>query len=110
MPTRGRRATGVEYVYNARVRPETSDTTSTRRIALATKLVVVSAGTFGSPAILERSGIGRGDVLAKHNIEQIVDLPGVGENYNGAPIIYRCIASFAHLGRRPLAHLRAIPG
>lgn len=35
----------------------------------------------GSPTILERSGIGRADVLKKAGVDQIVDLPGVGESY-----------------------------
>ncbi|KAF9036277.1 alcohol oxidase-like protein [Panaeolus papilionaceus] len=47
----------------------------------ATKLVVLSAGAFGSPAILERSGIGSARVLEPLGIPQVVDLPGVGENY-----------------------------
>ena len=49
----------------------------------ASRLVVVSAGAFGSPAILERSGIGSEEVLKKNGITQIVDLPGVGEHYMG---------------------------
>ncbi|KAK7436184.1 hypothetical protein VKT23_019260 [Stygiomarasmius scandens] len=50
--------------------------------ALATKMVVLSAGAFGSPAILERSGIGSSELLNKLRIPLLVDLPGVGENYN----------------------------
>lgn len=49
----------------------------------ASKLVVISAGAFGSPAILERSGIGAEAVLKQCGIEQRVNLPGVGENYRG---------------------------
>ena len=49
----------------------------------ANKLIVVSAGTFGSPNILERSGIGAPSVLEKINIQVLVDLPGVGENFQG---------------------------
>lgn len=45
--------------------------------------MVVSGGAFGSPAILERSGIGAKTVLEKYGIQQLVDLPGVGENYQG---------------------------
>ena len=60
--------------------PETHDTTRTVR---ATKLVIVSSGTFGSPAILERSGIGSKTTLGRHGIVQVVELPGVGENFVG---------------------------
>ncbi|KAF7424160.1 hypothetical protein PC9H_009463 [Pleurotus ostreatus] len=47
----------------------------------ATQLVVVSAGAFGSPAILQRSGIGPRSILTALEIPAVVDLPGVGENY-----------------------------
>ncbi|KAF9036275.1 GMC oxidoreductase-domain-containing protein [Panaeolus papilionaceus] len=49
--------------------------------ARAAKLVVLGAGAFGSPAILERSGIGSSRILKQLGILQLVDLPGVGENY-----------------------------
>ena len=45
--------------------------------------MVVSAGAFGSPAILERSGVGSKEVLDKNGVLQVVDLPGVGEHYMG---------------------------
>ena len=46
-------------------------------------MVVVSGGAFGSPAILERSGIGAKSVLEKLNIPIQVDLEGVGHDYQG---------------------------
>ena len=49
-----------------------------------TKLVVLSSGSLGTPGILERSGLGRKDVLEAVGVKQRVDLPGVGENYNGS--------------------------
>jgi choline dehydrogenase-like flavoprotein len=42
--------------------------------------IVLSAGAFGSPAILERSGIGDGRRLQELGIDTVADLPGVGEN------------------------------
>jgi choline dehydrogenase-like flavoprotein len=42
--------------------------------------VVLSAGAFGSPSILLRSGIGPEDELRAHGIEVQVALPGVGAN------------------------------
>jgi len=45
--------------------------------------VVVSAGSLGTPGILERSGIGGKQVLEGVGVKQRVDLPGVGENYHG---------------------------
>ncbi|OBZ67147.1 Alcohol oxidase [Grifola frondosa] len=72
------RAVGVEYLHNTRVRPGADNVP---HIARSKRLVVVSAGACGSPAILERSGIGGKDILEKHGIQSLVDLPGVGENY-----------------------------
>ncbi|CAI4212284.1 unnamed protein product [Parascedosporium putredinis] len=46
----------------------------------ASKEVVLSAGAIQSPVLLELSGIGAADVLSAAGIEQVVDLPGVGEN------------------------------
>ena len=42
--------------------------------------VILSAGAVGSPALLERSGIGRGERLQELGLETVRDLPGVGEN------------------------------
>ncbi len=41
---------------------------------------ILSAGTFGSPQILQRSGIGPLALLQQHGITPVQDLPGVGEN------------------------------
>ena len=46
----------------------------------ARKEVILSAGTVGSPHILQVSGIGNPEKLAKHGINIIHDLKGVGEN------------------------------
>ncbi|KAK3938553.1 GMC oxidoreductase [Diplogelasinospora grovesii] len=52
----------------------------TRRIT-ARKEVILSAGAIQSPNLLELSGVGQQPVLSAAGIPQIVDLPGVGENY-----------------------------
>ncbi len=44
----------------------------------ARKMVVLSSGTLGTPQILERSGVGNGDLLRQHGIKVVSDLPGVG--------------------------------
>ncbi|TDZ32385.1 Dehydrogenase citC [Colletotrichum spinosum] len=46
----------------------------------ASKEVILSAGTIQSPGLLELSGIGQASVLEAAGVEQIIDLPGVGEN------------------------------
>ncbi|KAF8262158.1 alcohol oxidase-like protein [Lactarius quietus] len=71
-------ATGIAYTLNPLFHPDGPRDTRTVR---ATKLVLVSAGAFGSPGILERSGIGAKDVLGRVGVKQRVDLPGVGKNY-----------------------------
>lgn len=47
----------------------------------ARKEVILSAGSIGSPNLLELSGVGQAEVLEAAGIEQVLDLPGVGENY-----------------------------
>jgi len=42
--------------------------------------VILSGGAFGSPQLLLLSGIGAKDKLEPHGIDQVHDLPGVGEN------------------------------
>lgn len=46
----------------------------------AKKEVILSAGSIGSPQILELSGIGNPDLLKKHDIEVLVANENVGEN------------------------------
>lgn len=42
--------------------------------------VILSAGAIGSPQILQLSGIGPAALLKQHDIQVVVDAPGVGEN------------------------------
>ena len=46
----------------------------------ANKEIILSAGAFGSPQIMLRSGIGANNELKAHGIETKLDLPGVGKN------------------------------
>jgi len=43
--------------------------------------VILSAGTFHTPTILQRSGIGPASFLADAGIPLVLDLPGVGSNF-----------------------------
>ncbi|KAF5723993.1 GMC oxidoreductase [Fusarium mundagurra] len=47
----------------------------------ARREVILSAGSIQSPGLLEMSGIGQAKVLAKAGVKQLLNLPGVGENY-----------------------------
>ncbi len=42
--------------------------------------VILSAGSIGSPQLLQLSGIGPSDLLRQHGIPAVADLPGVGAN------------------------------
>ncbi|KAI0043153.1 GMC oxidoreductase [Auriscalpium vulgare] len=79
------RATGVEFTWNRTILPDADHDVQQVK---ATRLVIVSAGTFGSPGILERSGIGRADVLERIGVKQLVDLPGVGEHYQDHNLLF----------------------
>ncbi|KAF8965727.1 GMC oxidoreductase-domain-containing protein [Flammula alnicola] len=81
----GKKAVGVEYIDDVVGR---SKGVTEKIVAKASRLVVLSAGAFGSPSILERSGIGAASVLKKNGVEQFVDLPGVGENYMDHNVIF----------------------
>lgn len=65
----GKRATGIEYSKGGKV-----------HVAKARKEVVLSAGSVGSPQLLQLSGIGPKQVLQDAGVELVHDLPGVGEN------------------------------
>ncbi len=66
---RGTRAVGVRYRHHGRdveVR--------------AGREVLLAAGALQSPQLLQLSGVGPRDLLARHGIPVVHDLPGVGEN------------------------------
>ena len=65
----GRRAVGMAYYQGNELKQ-----------VRARREVIVSAGAFGSPQLLLLSGIGPADELARHRIEVVHALPGVGQN------------------------------
>lgn len=46
----------------------------------ARREVILSAGAIGSPHLMQVSGLGPAELLARHDVPVTVDLPGVGEN------------------------------
>ncbi|KAJ4368726.1 hypothetical protein N0V86_009635 [Didymella sp. IMI 355093] len=61
-------ATGVHYIDQGQERLVTA------------REIIVCAGAFESPALLERSGIGSSKVLQAANVPVLYELPGIGEN------------------------------
>lgn len=81
----GKRAIGVEYIDKAHVfeaDPEAaSDRASLPRTQVRVKReVILSAGAFNTPQLLQLSGIGPRADLERLGIPVLLDLPGVGQN------------------------------
>jgi choline dehydrogenase len=76
------RAVGVEY-----------ETPGGVRAAKSRAEVILAAGAFNSPQILQLSGIGPGDLLRRTGVPVLHDLRAVGENlmdHCGVGVEYRC--------------------
>jgi len=65
----GREAVGVVYEQGGKVQR-----------ARVNREIVLSAGALQTPQLLQVSGIGPGDLLARHGIAVVQELKGVGEN------------------------------
>ncbi|MGU9952253.1 MAG: GMC family oxidoreductase [Gammaproteobacteria bacterium WSBS_2016_MAG_OTU1] len=80
------RAVGVEY-----------QTAQGTEKAMCDGEVILTAGSIGSPHLLQCSGVGAPDVLRDVGVEVQHDLPGVGENLQD------------HLQIRPVFEVRGVP-
>ena len=74
----GNHATGVEMQ---------ADRHSSKTFVKAKKPVVLAAGVH-SPQVLQLSGIGPKSLLDEHGIKTVVDLSGVGQNFQDHPTLY----------------------
>ncbi|WWC89640.1 uncharacterized protein L201_004565 [Kwoniella dendrophila CBS 6074] len=83
----GTRATGVSVIGN--IQPAAAFGKSERyaRTVTANRLVILTCGTLGTPAVLERSGIGSPEVLNSAGVAVRVDLPGVGHDLDDHQLI-----------------------
>jgi choline dehydrogenase len=84
----GGRATGVEAIIDG------------QPLRVPAARIVVSAGAYGSPAILLRSGIGSGDHLRAVGIQVVHELPGVGRNLVDHPDVVVTLDPSPHLAAR----------
>ena len=78
----GKRASGVEFVRGG-----------AKQTAAARREVLITSGALQSPQLLQLSGIGPAELLGRHGIPVLHDLPGVGENLQDhlqVRMIYRC--------------------
>lgn len=69
---------GVEYATSSN---------STKSTVLANKEVILAAGAIHSPQLLQLSGIGEPSLLKKLGINTVVNLPGVGANFQDHPLL-----------------------
>ncbi|KAJ6535956.1 pyranose dehydrogenase [Mycena vulgaris] len=53
----------------------------------ASKEIIISSGSVGTPHILLNSGIGNRTTLASHGIQTVIDLPSVGQNFTEHPLV-----------------------
>jgi len=82
----GTRATGLEYRQNGQV-----------KTAMAGREVLVCAGAYNTPQLLQLSGIGPAEHLRELGIDVVADRAGVGANLQdhfNVPLMYRLNESF----------------
>jgi choline dehydrogenase len=76
---KGKRAVGTEFVSR-----ETNQVSTVS----AENEVILAAGSVHSPQILQLSGVGPASLLKGLGIQVVVDLPGVGQNFQDHPTLY----------------------
>src|SRR6267378_327173 len=72
----GSRATGVTIRHGGK-----------KQVLTASTEIILAAGTVNSPQLLMLSGIGPADLLRRHDIQVVQDLPGVGANLQDHPTV-----------------------
>jgi choline dehydrogenase-like flavoprotein len=100
----GRRAVGIAYRRNG-----------THHTARANGEVILAGGAFNSPQLMQLSGLGPTDLLRRHGIDVIADMPGVGadlQDHLQVRFQYRCTEPITmndvvhHWRHRTMAGLR----
>jgi len=97
----GTRAVGVEY-----------HTPQGLKTARARREIVVSGGVYGSPQLLQLSGLGPADLLREHGIAVVGDMAGVGKHLHdhfNTYLVWRCSQPITinDLARSPLLKVKA---
>lgn len=84
-----------------------SDANATTTTVKANKEIILCAGWLHTPQVLQRSGVGPKAVLDAAQVPVLVDLPGVGSNFQDhavAQMAYQC--KFFHVPRRVLSEVQ----
>ena len=95
----GKRATGVAYREG-----------KAEKAVTARREVLLCGGAFGSPQLLQLSGVGRADDIRRHGIDMVHELPGVGQNLQDhldLVLLHTCSAEVLRAGEAVEALLRA---
>lgn len=85
-------AVGVQYTATKEGQVVTGQKVSARQE------VILSAGVFNSPRILESSGVGDAKLLASAGVSVVVDNPYVGENLQNHPVVPLSFEAIAQEG------------
>lgn len=98
------RATKINFVSltAAGVTIQSRDGTTNSKTVTAKKEVILAAGAAHTPQLLQLSGIGPKSVLSAAGVETLLDLDGVGQNFQDHPFFfmqYNCNSSL-----RPLTY------
>ncbi|THX02681.1 alcohol oxidase p68 [Aureobasidium pullulans] len=89
----GGRAVGVKTVPTKPLTPGQDQA----KVYRARKQIVVSGGTLSSPLILQRSGIGDPEKLRAAGVKPLVDLPGVGLNFQDHYLTFSVFRAKPHI-------------
>ena len=89
------KAIGVSYV------PASATSQAGALTVKAKKEVIVSAGTIHTPQILQASGVGPKSLLREADIDVVVDLPGVGSNFQDHPFQVGAFFNFTNFPFHP---------
>ena len=82
----GIRAVGVEYEQRDQI-----------KLAMAAREILISAGAYNSPQLLQLSGVGPSDILSELEIKMVADREGVGKNLQdhfNAPLMFELNENF----------------
>ncbi|KAK0616994.1 GMC oxidoreductase-like protein [Immersiella caudata] len=89
------KAIGASYV------PTGATSLASARSVKAKKEVIVAAGTLNTPKILQASGVGPKKLLRDAGIDVVVDLPGVGSNFQDHPFQVGAFFNFTNFPFHP---------